>query len=226
MDPISIAGLVVTIGEVVSSLYEYGRAVKDSKDEIRKLTQEMFALKGALETISSTTRTYLSKKESQDDERNLQNESMLTLTRETLGSLQTRLVEPKNSFQRAKQALKWPFTKGEIERYIAGVERCKTWFIMVSMNDTVERTTAIYDEVRQLAETVHEDIILRRTNTMMKEMEEVIEWLAPVRSDEEHVKNLRHRVAGTGRWFFDESFEEWIVDPNPSKPILWVAGKC
>ncbi|KAF2095195.1 ankyrin repeat protein [Rhizodiscina lignyota] len=225
MDPISITGLVITIADVVSNLYDYSSAVKDSKDDIRKLTQEVFALKGALEHISTTTREYLSDKDHGDSDRDQQNDGMLKLARETLTNIQKRLVQPKSKIEKAKQALRWPFTKIEVENYIAAVERCKTWFIMVSMNETAERTSEIYNGVQQLAALIHEDIIARKTNVMKEETYEVIKWLAPVRSDEAHAEILQHRVPGTGRWFFDETFGEWFIEPTAEKPILWVTGK-
>lgn len=44
--------VAVCITEVVKLLYNYINGVKDAKDDIRKLTQELFALKGALEHFS------------------------------------------------------------------------------------------------------------------------------------------------------------------------------
>ena len=226
MDPVSIAGLVLTIGDVVSSLYEYSNSVKDSKDDIRKLTQEVFALKGALEHMSATTRTYLSNERHGNDEKGIQNEGMLNMAKETLGTLSKKLAEPKNKFQKTTQALKWPFTKKEIERYIVIIERCKTWFIMVGMNETVERTSEIYDGMKQLAATIHEEIIERRATIMNKEADDILKWLAPARSDEQHLQTLQSRVPGTGAWFFDDPFGDWLTEPTAVRPILWVTGKC
>lgn len=210
----------------MSSLYEYSSAVKDSKDDIRRLTQEVFALKGALEHISTNTRLYLSGKRSDDSERSVQNERMLKVASETMQNIQKRLGEPRNKVEKTKQALKWPFTKKEIEKYIAAVERCKTWFIMVSMNDAAEKTAEIYANVQQIVATVHEEVISRKTNAIEEETEETIKWLAPVRSEEEHLSTLRQRVPGTGKWFFDDAFGQWLTEPGAVKPVFWVIGKC
>ena len=52
MDPVSIVGLIVNIGEIASKLYVYGQTVKDGGFERLRLQSELFGLKGALEHIS------------------------------------------------------------------------------------------------------------------------------------------------------------------------------
>lgn len=52
MDPLSITGSVVAIGQIIKAIYDYGSAVKDAQFEIARLRSELFGLKAALEHIS------------------------------------------------------------------------------------------------------------------------------------------------------------------------------
>lgn len=45
-DPASITGLILDASRVVLSLINYARTVKGSKSDMRKLSEELFALKG------------------------------------------------------------------------------------------------------------------------------------------------------------------------------------
>jgi hypothetical protein len=221
MDPISIAELSITITEVVERLYEYIVAVKDAKRDILRLTQELFALKGALEHLDSQ-----SKKAQLDDSIAAQVDSMLCLTRETLDDIQKKLVSPKSGFGRAMQRLAWPFQAGDIDKYLNAIERSKTWFIMVLMTDSSDTTLAIQDELKSLAAVVHEDIIARQTDSMMRELSEFLKWLAPFESAEELSKARASRVAGSGQWIWDSTMTAWVNDEKMPQQMIWVTGRC
>lgn len=53
MDPITVLGLVLTIGDIVATLCDYGNAVKGAGDDIASLSKELFALRGVLEHINA-----------------------------------------------------------------------------------------------------------------------------------------------------------------------------
>ena len=220
-DPISVTGLVIAIAQVISTLYDYGTEVKGSKDDIRKMTQEIFALKGALEHISANSKSRLVEG---GEDRLAQYSKMIEMTEEALENIQKKLGEPKTRFEKTKRALAWPFTKAELDKYVASIERSKTWFVMVIMNDTAEMSSGIYSEMRQLAEAIHEDTIQRRMKEMMKDTEDILHWLAPINSEEEHLKISQTRVPGTGDWFLDKHFEDWLQ--SDLLTTIWVTGKC
>ena len=219
MDPLSITGLAISCVDIARELYDYISTVKSAKDDIRKLSQELFALKGTLDQFVVYRKT---------DEKALQSpqmEGMVELTRETLDSIRKRLEKGSTKFGRAVQSLAWPFKQDEVNKLVSALERAKTWFIMVIMQDNAETTSAIYDEMKRLTNAIHEDIIARRLDRMMTETQEIIRWLASVDPEEDYQKATRDRVPGTGSWFFDKSFEDW-AGSDCSRPVLWITGKC
>lgn len=233
-DPVSIAGMVITIGQIISSLYEYGCSVRDCKDDIQRLTMELFALKGVLDHIESLDRPESVKalgvrgvKDSSG-----QYDEMLRMTYEAIQGMQERLTQPKNSFAKAKRSLTWPFVKADIDKLVARLERAKTWFILVIMGDTASVTTDVFSELQQLSSIVREDIISRKVDQMFLEHESIMQWLAPIGPEEEHIRASRLRVPGTGQWFVDGPLHEWLGESDDHSlvkdkcdPIFWITGK-
>ncbi|KAH8889867.1 ankyrin repeat protein [Thozetella sp. PMI_491] len=217
-DPLSIVGLGISIVEISSSLYDYISSVKAARDDIRRLSQELFALKGTLDQFLVFK---------QSDEKALQApqmDGMVHLTREALDSIQKRLTRRKTKLGMAVQSLSWPFKKDEVDKLVQALERAKTWFILVIMQDSTETTEAIYSEMKRLANAIHEDIIARRLDRMMAETQETIQWLAPVEAQDAYQKANRDRAPGTGTWFFDKIYETW-AGSSCKTPMLWITGK-
>jgi hypothetical protein len=233
-DPISIAGLVISIGQIISSLYDYSCSVRDCKDDVQRLSMELFALKGVLDHIESLDRPgspNTSGVRGANDSSG-QYDEMLRMTHETIKGLQERLTQPKNSFEKAKRSLTWPFVRADIDKLVARLERAKTWFILVIMGDTASVTTDIFLEVQQLSSIIRDDIISRKYDQMFRDHEDIMQWLAPIGPEEEHIRASRLRVPGTGQWFVDGPLYQWLGESeghpllkDKIHPILWVTGK-
>ncbi|KAF7556362.1 hypothetical protein G7046_g6312 [Stylonectria norvegica] len=211
--------VALCITEVVQLLYKYISAAKDAKDDIRKITQELFALKGALEHFNLLERTEMA------EGLHAQVEGMLQMTRDTLGSIQGRLERPKSGFGKTIKTLSWPFKSSEISKHLSSIERSKTWFIMVMLRDSADTTMAIYDEMKRLAAVIHQDIVEKQTIAMMKETEELLMWLAPVNSKELLTKAAKDKIPETGRWMLDAKFSSWLDLPEAKQPFMWITGK-
>lgn len=210
----------VCIAEIVKCLYGYISSVKEAKDDIRKLTQELFALKGAVEYID-LHETHL------DKTMRTQVDGMLEMTQEALQDIQRRIGKPPVSgLAKVGRSLAWPFKSGEIKKYVNTIERAKTWFIMVILKDTSETTLAVYDEVKALVEIVHQDMIEKQTAQMIQERDQLIRWLAPVNVEEILDKVTQNKIPGTGRWIMDEAFADWLEVPDSKRPMVWITGKC
>jgi hypothetical protein len=206
--------------EVLKLLYKYISAVKGAKDDIRKLTEELFALKGALEHFDMQAKSDVETPMSQEVQ------GMLKMTYDTLKAIHKKLGNSnRGTIGRAVQSLSWPFRSGDIDKYLVTLERAKTWFIMVIMRDSTETTSAMYSEVQRLSTAVHEDIILRRVDTMLKEADEAMKWLSPVNSADELARACKDKLPGTGLWIWDLQFAGWENDLE-TQPFFWIAGKC
>jgi hypothetical protein len=223
-DPLSIIGLAITLVQVAASLYSYGTTISTRKEEIRRLLFECYALKGVLDSIPGSSGKSISRDARAVDEETWN--SMASMTQDTLLAIQRRLQEPKGRLSAAKNALVWPFAKGDIDKYVVSLERSKSWFLMVMMNDVSDLTQNLYFDMKSLSEAIHEDILERKADKMQKDTEDIMLWLAPSRSDEEHAKFSRLRAPGSGEWFFDTRFHGWLNNPTNEQRFLWVTGKC
>ena len=116
-EPISLVGLVVTIVDVSHTLYEYVVAVKQAKNDIRRLSQELFAIKGTLDQFLIIQK--LEDEGSQTDELG----EMGKFTHETLNTIHKRLEKRKSKFGQAIQALAWPFNQSEVDKLVQALER-------------------------------------------------------------------------------------------------------
>ena len=118
MDPLSISASVLTISQAVSQIYSLAKTVKDSKVEIQRLCDKLFALKGVLEHIQLQVASLgdtSSRKES-----GIEAAEQLPLAmnspefKEMLGSTQTFIKEiikdipETKGFKAALQRLSWP----------------------------------------------------------------------------------------------------------------------
>jgi hypothetical protein len=228
MDPLCILELTVAITDIVQGLYDYATAVKDAKDEIRRLTQELFALRGALEHFDLQRKSNAPSSASIGRISDGQIEDVMSLTQQTLESIESTLKKPKSKFGKVAQCLVWPFKVGDVEKYLASIERAKTWFIMVILNDSAHTIDKTYEEVKELMCVLHEDVIERKADAMIRETDELLSWLAPFDSVEELEEARKGRSPGTGQWIWDKHMIVWeeCMSPASGQPFIWIHGRC
>lgn len=119
-DPIPITTLTVTVAQVLSVLYDYGKSVNGAKQDINKLSHELFALKGTLKHIDEHCLEATSKPRDVE---------VLNSTEEFPESLLHGLDEPRSSVVKRFQTLKWLPSRNDMTKHLARLERVKSWLI-------------------------------------------------------------------------------------------------
>ncbi|KAK1580142.1 ankyrin repeat protein [Colletotrichum navitas] len=217
---LTVLEVALCITEVVERLCVYVSAVRSAKDDIRKLTQELLALKGAMEYFDAQN------KKNVDGPLQEQAHSMLTMAKETIDAVQQKLGTPKaSSVGRAVQSLAWPFRAGGVDKYLVTLERAKAWFIMVLMRDSLDATSSVLVEMQKLTALIHEEIITRNTDRMLQETADLLKWLSPVSSEDKLAGSRQDRAPGTGNWIRDRSYLAWQKDGPTQQPIFWITGR-
>lgn len=211
--------VALCVSSVVKTLYEYVGSVKEAKDDIHRLTQELFTLKGALEHFDVHSSSQI------DDAVQSQVQGMLRMTQDTLDTLQGRLTKHKSRFGRVLERLTWPLKSDEVQKHFDSIERSKTWFIMVILKDATNTTIAVYDEMKKLSAIINEDILERQTTKMNQETEELLKWLAPWNTEEYLALVARSKIPGTGQWFLNSESTAWLNSVEVEHPFLWITGK-
>ncbi|PKX92396.1 uncharacterized protein P174DRAFT_512989 [Aspergillus novofumigatus IBT 16806] len=209
-DPISILGLILQVVHTTKRVYEFAKQVNNADSEIRELFGELFALKAILEQMQTD--------HSEKNGTSTFRDALLkanTVLEEILDDLQRRTMR-----QSRLGKLGWPGRKGALEGNIAQLERLKTYFILVILNDrsAVEKETAhsidaVVDwsrEMRQLREE--------------KTHEKIKTWICPVDFDSMHRKARSLCQAGTGAWFIHGPFQSWIAREGKCR-LLSLEGK-
>ncbi|KAJ5594186.1 uncharacterized protein N7459_000394 [Penicillium hispanicum] len=230
MDPISITGLIIDVSHILSSLISYAKAVQGAKSEMRKMSEELFALKGILEHLS-TTQTL---PDSPKSELDLDSPSpfdrdvmarILHTTNEFLQSLLSDLEIPANKFKRLKQKLQWPFTQEQVNEHLDRLERVKSWLILVLTADHVAADRDLQREMSGLASSLRDDLQMRQEERNQVANKELFEWMAPVSPASLHLQASKVHRIGTGRWLMDGHLKKWLQDQDEQRRMLVLVGK-
>jgi hypothetical protein len=151
-EAIAIIELASGITEVVKKLYSFVSKVRRAKDDIRCLAQELFSLKGALEHFQMLSSKEGMGNDDVDDDTPQEIRGMLQMTDETLQSMRKKLGISRTSIVgRTARSLTWPFQREDVDKYLATLERAKTFFIMVTMRDSADTITAVNTDMEKLA---------------------------------------------------------------------------
>jgi len=231
VDPISITSLILQIGKIVSSLIEYGKGVKGASADIRRLSEEVFSLRGVLEHLQAQVDP-----ESTELSQELWSEaapynpeqlkSTIQTTNGFLQSLLTDLEEPKSTFKRLSQKLEWPLSQEKLNVHLARLERVKSWLILVLTTDSAALTRDIWYEINGLASSLKEDIRTREHERIQMANKDLFQWLAPVSPRDDHLRASKNREPGTGKWFIDGDLKNWLRGDDDLRTILFLRGKC
>lgn len=233
MDPISITGLIIEVSHVLSRVIDYAKAVQGAKSDMRKLSEELFALKGILEHISSGIgdNTPTSEKETESEQssgvfdRDVMSRVLFTAN-EFLQTLLQELEEPATKFKKLKQKLEWPFTQDQVNAHLVRLERVKSWLILVITADTAAAEKDLHQEINSLTRNLKEDLRIREQERVQRDNEALFKWIAPVSPADSHLRASNGRRIGTGRWFTKSHLKAWLRNPLGGKNILFLVGKC
>ncbi|KAL9097486.1 MAG: hypothetical protein Q9165_000382 [Trypethelium subeluteriae] len=224
VDPVSLVGLAVQIGDIIWKVYEYGKEVKEWKSERRALWEELFALKGVLEHTQQRCEYFQGTDDPMDGTTTFMQSTefreMILSTKEFLDDLFSRLTVPEDKLRRAVKALKWPLNKSDILTSIERLERVKAWFVMTMMSDSLDLSRDTYHEVHELKSLLHREYESRIDERQKKVKGDLVHWLAPVSPSLSHTKAFSKWQEGTGSWFVKGYFEEWFESDEPN--VLWL----
>ncbi|KAJ5446410.1 NACHT nucleoside triphosphatase [Penicillium cf. griseofulvum] len=224
MDPISITGLVIEVSHVLSSLIRYAKTVQTAKSEVRKLTEELFALKGILEHLAAQIDDIPKWQESETS--SFDQDVMARVLRTTNEFLQSLLLDlevAETKFKRLKQTLKWPFTQAEVSQHLIRLERVKSWLILVLIADHNSVDREMQQEIRDLTNTLKEDLQIRVQERNKLANRELLQWIAPVNPESSHLRASKRHRDGTGRWFVDGHLKTFL-DQDKNR-VFFLVGK-
>ncbi|GIC90547.1 uncharacterized protein Aud_006982 [Aspergillus udagawae] len=213
-DPISVLGLILQVVHTAKRVYDFAKQVNNADSEIRELFGELFALKAIVEQIQTD---HIEEKGAK---------GVPSPFRDALFNANTVLEEILNDLQRRTMRqsrlakLGWPGRKGGLEGHIAQLERLKTYFILVILNDrsVVEKETA--HSIDAVVDWSREMRQLREEKTHQK----IKTWICPVDFDSMHRKARSLCQPGTGAWFIHGPFKSWIATKSKCR-LLYLEGK-
>jgi len=228
MDPISITGLVIEVSNVLASLIQYAKAVQGANSEVRKLSEELFALKGILEHLATQTDEVPQYEEKSSETAGLFDRDamarVLYTTNELLQSILAGLQTPETKFKHLKRNLKWPFTQKEINEHLIRLERVKSWLILVLIADQNTADRSMQQEINELTTALKEDLQIRDQERNRKANKELFQWMAPVSPESSHLRASKRYRMRTGRWFVSGYLVGFLNQEEDR--ALFLLGKC
>src|SRR5215469_11061284 len=111
-DPISITGLLIGVGQVISAVVKYAGQVKTAEDDVGTLLKELLELKGVLIQIQSQPGSTDSTLE--ETLGSPASENILRTCRECVQELLEKLQTKPGSIKGKIQKLVWPFSKDSL----------------------------------------------------------------------------------------------------------------
>lgn len=214
-DPISITGIVVTIGGLIKLLYDYGKAIDDAQQDIVSLCGELSALKSVLLDFESGCEGQVAPFVSE----------RLIGTQTLVDDLCSKLTPRTRTRERVFQSLKWPFNETQVQRTLGEVERLKTWFMLRMMTDTHSGSRNIQTGLEKLTSVIQGDISQRTFGLKAQETEAIRRLLAPVSPIVTQRKSCETWVdTPSGSWLLEGEFKSWLESVDPLKRVLILTG--
>lgn len=128
-DPLSITASIITVlqvtSKVVSLCYDYRCGVKDAPTEMKQLTDEVTSLRDVLESVMRLA------DEDETKRIHLLTLKLLTKSDGILSSCKTEMfvlekdLKPVTGIRAVTRNMKWPYTRGEVEKKVDRLTRLK-----------------------------------------------------------------------------------------------------
>ncbi|KAF2760203.1 hypothetical protein EJ05DRAFT_508765 [Pseudovirgaria hyperparasitica] len=228
-DPISVAGLIIAIGQVTACLIDYGKNVAHAADDVARLSQELFSLQGALEYLQTDANSRVSSGTSpfqmtpSFDEQKFS--EMVTMTQSFLQSLLKDLEEPRKRVARLMKRLEWPLKRTDVDKHFARLERAKTWFVLVLTTESSGLVREIHSSMEVLCATLEQDLHERRQVRTTHENTAMLSWLCPVSYTTTHKQIREGRRYDAGQWFMQGPLTQFLSNPTSCSLIMVLKGK-
>lgn len=124
------------------------------------------------------------------------------------------------------QRLEWPFTQKEFDKHLSRLERVKSWLILSLVADSAMVGRDLHGEMTNLASSMREELHIRNQERIQLADRELFRLLAPVDPATVHLRVSKRREIGTGKWFIDGYFRDWLRGDGAQKKIIFLMGKC
>lgn len=212
-DPVSITSLVLEISKIIPRLIAYAKGVRDASSGIRRLSEELFTLKGILEHLRSQVEPpQVPKLGTSALVTPEPLKSTLQNANESLQLLLLDIEEPANKFKKVKQKLEWLFTQERFNAHLTRLEMVKSSLILVLTSDSHALQRDLFCEVTSLTRSLEQDLKVRNDEKTRIAHEDLLRWVAPVSPISIHQQASKARVNHTGKWFIDSIFKDWLRD--------------
>ncbi|KAH8900669.1 hypothetical protein GQ53DRAFT_815531 [Thozetella sp. PMI_491] len=221
-DPISITGLVLSVGGVIKLLVGLATDVKDAPADTlyhyNQLTTELFALKGAIELFESRPQIYL--------DRPQQFTEMLRTASDAIELLRNEIAARPSQRERFTQRLTWHWKKADLANHVARIERVKTCLLVGMTTNNLSNSEDILLHLHRLNLQIDEDREAKVSELNQKNYNTILHQLAPIRPEQAHTKALSDHQPGTSAWFLQGPLRQFFSNNQSHGAILWVKGKC
>ncbi|TVY25789.1 Ankyrin repeat and KH domain-containing protein mask [Lachnellula hyalina] len=221
MDGLSAAASVVALVQISGQIYNlcqtYYSGVKSAREDIRRLRDEVTSLQDVLNGVADLADSPASAKLAVLDLLNQPN-GLVEQCRTELAGLITKLADGQGDGKMKKfglRALKWPFTKKDVDATISIIERQKALFHLAFTTDVTTLTVAIDQGITQL----RHDLAASRVDD---QRDKIIKWLSCTDPSSNHFAACKKHQPTTGEWFTKGSnIKEWMETQNS---LLWLYG--
>ncbi|KAI9689609.1 MAG: hypothetical protein M1822_010261 [Bathelium mastoideum] len=218
LDPLSVAGLVIAVGQVIAAVSKYPKQVKNAKSDISILLKELLYLQGILVQVQNQFR-------SQSDAfrvlwRLPEYESVLSSCHEELTALLMKLEPNRGSFKAKFQVPLWPFTKDQLDERIGRLEKVKSGLTLIMLAISNDGIGQISTDLQSIVQFFQGEQQIRYRQVKNDARIRIFEKLAAEDPTEAHARCLRLTHPETGTWFLDGPFQAWSQDQGPTKTLL------
>ena len=136
----------------------------------------------------------------------------------TLELLVSKIASSQSKISHVVQAVKWPFDKDDVNKFLSALERYKSLFSLAMQNDHIKLSQEMHQKLNQISHTL-EDMHVGQKRTLN---ERIISWICPISFHNKQIDVLSKRQPGTGQWLLQSSqFLNWT---STSDAKLWCSG--
>lgn len=231
MDPVSIAGAIVTVTEIITVIYRFSKDARESKKETSQLCSELFGLKATFEHVGKELEQVTDGRKlgfTEDEAysplmRSEESELMVLSAASLLEELERKLQK---ASQGRLQRLKWPLKKSEILEYVQKLERHRSYFVLALTSDDFELSKQIYKDLRSAKVLIEDQYHRQLRHDRIAQQDALNSWLAPCDPQPLYEKALSEHHPATGRWFLQDILPAWVDGgANQDSSVIWLRGR-
>jgi hypothetical protein len=159
MDPASVIGVIGVVLQITKTIYAYGDAVLEYKNEVARLRSELFGMHAALTQIEQDLSLVGKDGRHTLASPNLESpqfRQMLDETHTILEQLANTLQEDISRSRRLARRIIWPLKRPQIQDWATHLERLKSFFILATIRDTLEATRDIQLSIQALRQSIQD----------------------------------------------------------------------